>query len=346
MLYADFMAVGNGNRPTMMTGAAGLHPERLRLLAKVARMYHERGLRQEQIAEELHISQSRVSRLLRQAAATGIVRTVVTLPSGVHTEIEERLQAVYQLRDAVVVDADGASGDVIRALGAAAALYLEETLGKGEAIGISSWSSTLLAAADAMRPLPGGAVDIVVQLLGGIGEPTVQMQANRLIGRLCEATGARPLFMPTPGLVSAAAVRRAVTKDAAVSEVMAAWEHLTVALVGIGTLDPSPLLQGSGNAIPPGEREELRQLGAVGDVCLRFFNHAGQLVSSPLNDRVLGITPPAFMRIGRRIGVAGGPAKCPAIRAALLGGWVNILVTDLDTARHLVANSESAPSAD
>jgi DNA-binding transcriptional regulator LsrR (DeoR family) len=339
------MAVDNGNRPTPTTGAGGLRPDRLRLLAKVARMYHERGLRQDQIAGELHISQSRVSRLLRQAAATGIVRTVVTLPSGVHTEVEEGLQTAYRLRDAVVVDADGASGDVIRALGAAAAVYLEETLAKGEAVGISSWSSTLLATVDAMRPLSGGAVDIVVQLLGGIGEPTVQMQANHLIGRLCEATGARPLFMPTPGLVSAAAVRRAVTKDAAVSEVMAAWERLTVALVGIGSLDPSPLLQGSGNAIPPDEREELRELGAVGDVCLRFFNQAGQLVPSPLNDRVLGIAPPALMRIGRRIGVAGGPAKCPAIRAALLGGWVNILVTDLDTAHNLIAAAESAPPA-
>jgi DNA-binding transcriptional regulator LsrR (DeoR family) len=111
------------------------------------------------------------------------------------------------------------------------------------------------------------------------------------------------------------------------------------------TLDPSPLLQGSGNAIPPDEREELRELGAVGDVCLRFFNHAGQLVSAPLNDRVLGIAPPALMRISRRIGVAGGPAKCAAIRAALLGGWVNILVTDLDTARNLISATESAPSA-
>jgi DNA-binding transcriptional regulator LsrR (DeoR family) len=149
-----------------------------------------------------------------------------------------------------------------------------------------------------------------------------------------------PLFMPAPALVSTAAVRRAVTEDAGISEVMAAWEHLTIALVGIGTLDPSPLLQGSGNAIAAGEREQLRELSAVGDVCLRFFDHAGQLVPSPLNDRVLGITPPTLMRVSRRIGVAGGPAKYPAIRAALLGGWVNILVTDLTTAQRLISDAE------
>ena len=101
-----------------------------------------------------------------------------------------------------------------------------------------------------------------------------------------------------------------------------------------------------GNAIPPDEREELRELGAVGDVCLRFFDHAGQLVPSPLNARVLGIAPPALMRISRRVGGAGGPAKCSAIRAALLGGWANIVVTDLDTARNLISAAESAPPAD
>ena len=35
------------------------------------------------------------------------------------------------------------------------------------------------------------------------------------------------------------------------------------------------------------------------------------------------------------MGVAGGPGKYRAIRAALRGGWVNVLVTDLDTARGL-----------
>ena len=34
----------------------------LRLITKVARMYHERGVRQTDIAETLHLSQARVSR--------------------------------------------------------------------------------------------------------------------------------------------------------------------------------------------------------------------------------------------------------------------------------------------
>jgi DNA-binding transcriptional regulator LsrR (DeoR family) len=45
------------------------------------------------------------------------------------------------------------------------------------------------------------------------------------------------------------------------------------------------------------------------------------------------------MQVPRRVGVAGGASKCRAIRAALRGAWVNVLVTDLDTARALVEDT-------
>ena len=37
-----------------------------------------------------------------------------------------------------------------------------------------------------------------------------------------------------------------------------------------------------------------------------------------------------------RIGIAGGAEKLAAIRAALRGGYVNVLITDLDTATALL----------
>ncbi|WP_375681612.1 helix-turn-helix domain-containing protein, partial [Bartonella sp. AP60NXGY] len=76
----------------------------VRLRTKVARMYHERGIRQADIATALNISQAKVSRLLKRAAEVGIVRTTVMVAPGVHTALEDELQARYGLLDAVVVD--------------------------------------------------------------------------------------------------------------------------------------------------------------------------------------------------------------------------------------------------
>ena len=44
------------------------------------------------------------------------------------------------------------------------------------------------------------------------------------------------------------------------------------------------------------------------------------------------------------IGIAGGARKLRAIRGAVRGGWINVLITDLATARALL--EEPAPEAD
>ena len=110
-------------------------------------------------------------------------------------------------------------------------------------------------------------------------------------------------------------------------------------LAGVGSLEPSQLLQQSGNAIAETDQESLRSLGAVGDVCLRFFNEEGAAVKSPLDRRVLGIDAETLRSRPRVVGVAGGGRKFTAIRAALLGGWINVLITDLETAQRLDAEA-------
>ena len=75
----------------------------------------------------------------------------------------------------------------------------------------------------------------------------------------------------------------------------------------------------------------------MGDIGLRFFEAAGNHVDCGLVCRVIGIDPETLLAVPRRVGVAGGPRKHSAIRAAVLGGWVNVLVTDVDTAEALLA---------
>src|SRR5690242_10266491 len=78
--------------------------EHMRLLTKIARMYHEQGIRQPQIAAQLNVSQARVSRLLKKAVELGIVRTIVVSPAGLHADVEEAIEAKYGLREVVIAD--------------------------------------------------------------------------------------------------------------------------------------------------------------------------------------------------------------------------------------------------
>ena len=319
-------------------GAGGV--DQLRLMVKVARLYHEHGVLKPEIARRLHISQPRVSRLLKQAAAEGIVRTTVVVPDGMRTEAEEGLEHAFGLREAVVVEClDDSETGMLHALGVATATYLEASLTGGDVVGISSWSATLLAAVDAMRRSSRVTAERVVQLFGGVGNPTAEAHAARLTQRFAELTGAKPSFLLAPGIASSPQARDAFMEDQFVREAMSALDDVSLALVGIGALEPSSLLQRSGNIFAAEELAALGERGAVGDICLRFFDVHGAPVSSSLDERVIGITAEQLRRIDRCVGVAGGARKYDAILGALRGGWINVLVTDRATAGRLIAEA-------
>jgi DNA-binding transcriptional regulator LsrR (DeoR family) len=61
-------------------------------------------------------------------------------------------------------------------------------------------------------------------------------------------------------------------------------------------------------------------------------------VESSLDGRVIGVDSGSLLSVDRRIAVAGGRQKWPAIRASLRGGWVTVLVTDVETATYLMTS--------
>lgn len=315
--------------------------DELRLIAKVARLYYNRGARQAEIAQQLDISQATVSRLLKRAEEEQIVRISVSVPHGTYTDLEEQLQEVYGLKEAIVVDSVEDEEQILRDLGAAAAYYVETTLKNGEVIGISSWSATLLAMVDAMHPLPRSISAQVVQILGSVGNPTAESHAAHLTRRMASLTHGEATFLPTPGVTGSAEVTRIYLEDPFVRPAIAKFEHVTMALVGIGTVEPSKLLTSSGNIFNADELALLRSRGGVGDICLRFFDRDGAPVQTPLNDRVIGMRLEQLQNVARSVGIAGGQRKTPAIRGALAGGWINVLITDRRTAEVLIEEVRS-----
>lgn len=161
------------------------------------------------------------------------------------------------------------------------------------------------------------------------------MYATRLADRLASLTGAQAVQLPAPGLAATPAARKALLADQQIRDVLARYSHLTLVLAGLGSLEPSPLLRESGNAVNGTDQAALRRAHAVGDICLHFFDETGGVVSSSLENRVLGIDLETLRAVPRVVAVAGGDRKFTAIRAALLGGWVNVLITDLGVAQRL-----------
>lgn len=80
----------------------------------------------------------------------GVVKISVVQPSNIFLKLEKGLEDRYGLKQAVVVDTEEEASDhtIKRAIGSAAAHYLETRLRPKDLIGVSSWSSTIRAMVD------------------------------------------------------------------------------------------------------------------------------------------------------------------------------------------------------
>lgn len=309
------------------------------LVAKVAHLYHTHGLRQKEIGERLSISQSKVSRLLTVAVKSGIVRTTIVTPHGLYLDMEERLEQQYNLSQAYVIG--GALADergLISELGTAAASVMQSVAASASVIGFTSWSRSLRAMVQAMTAVPAAKATRVVELLGGVGPPALQHEASQMTEQLALHLGAQPMFLRGPGVVTDRRVRSALLEqDLHLQIALRALDELDLALVGVGTCEIVPPLRAGENFFSENQFQEAVDRGAVGQINLRFIDQNGRPVRTPLDDRVIGITLDQLRTSKLRLGVAGGRRKLTAVRAALVGGWINILVTDVETAQHLLA---------
>lgn len=307
-----------------------------RLITKIAQLYYESDINQSEIARRLGVSQAKVSRLLTEARERGIVKISVQPPFGVHTDLEQAVESQFEIAEAIVVDASDDDGQLRRDLGRAAALHLDATIGSDDVIGVSSWSDTLLSTVDAMAPATSARGVRVVQILGGVGDPSAERHATELARRLATLVRGTATLLPVPGVVGSTEARDVLVSDEHVRRVLDLFSTITVALIGIGTVEPSPLLRSSGNVFSSDELTAVEAKGAVGDICLRFFDTAGRPVASGLDGRVVGIELAALGEVPRVIAVAGGKRKHDAIAAALRGGLISHLVTDQSTAEALI----------
>ncbi len=310
--------------------------DELRLVARVARMYYIDQARQSDIAARLHISQASVSRLIQRARDDHVVQISVVAPRGTFPELEEELCRRYGIGEAIVADcAEDREEQILARIGEAAAHYVETTLQPGEVIGISSWSESLLRMVDGIRPLRRVAADSVVQILGGMGNPAVQAHATTLTGRLARLTHATARLLPTQGVAGSAAAREALLADPFVRQTLDQFARITMALVGVGAVEPSKLLADSGNVFTAAELAELAALGAAGDICLHFFDEDGRPIESPFDARVIGIMLEQLRQVRRVVAVAGGRRKLRALRGAMRSGLIDVLITDSFTANAL-----------
>lgn len=311
--------------------------EQLRLMTRAARLHLIQGARQTEIAEKMGISQAGVSRLLRMAEENGIIRKIVVPPEGLYPDLEEGLMGVYKLDAAYVVDVGPNEDGIAQILGAAAARCLSDAFDGGPVLGFTSWSTTLREIARLVEPRPRSNIKYVVEMLGDLGSPMLQHEADVATLQMAQAFDAEAVFLRAPGVMRTAHMRNAALSDLHIQRAIRQLDGVDIAFIGIGPADFHGPLEESDNFFTAEQLAQVRAAGAVGQLHQRFIDREGKAVATPLDDLVIGISLEQLRNARRKIAVAGGAKKHEALAAALKGGWIDALVTDVNSANYLLA---------
>jgi len=326
----------NKNTESQIKGKSMSKQDEQRLLVRIATLYYSENKKQSEIASLLHLSQSFVSRALTRCQKEGLVKITVVQPTNIFVSLEKALEQQFGIRQAIVVDVgeEPTVAAIKHAIGSAAAHYVETRLRPEDLVGISSWSSTIRAMVDEMHPQNIRAAG-VIQLLGGVG-PNGNVQATILTQQLAAHLGCPAWLLPSQSIEHSVEERARLVNSPDVAAVVAKFEEVDVAIVGIGELEPSQLLKNSGNYYTEEMLTLLSSRGAVGDICLHYYDAAGEPVLTDDEDPVIGMELSQIRACKQVIALAGGLDKRNAILGALKGNYIDVLITDYPTARELI----------
>lgn len=302
-----------------------------------AQLYYLQDETMEAIARHLDVSRSTVSRLLKHARATGLVN-ISLQPRGAGADaLSRRFHQLFGVRAHVVAVREGAT-DVQRLehVAQVAGALVSNWMTPGQVLGLA-WGTTTSAVVHHLVPkrAPGSAV---VQLNGAANPVTSGIPyAGSIMAAAAEAFDARVHHFPVPAFFDYPESKAVMWRESSVRRVLDVQRHVGLALFGVGAL-AGPLVSHvyAGGYLAPGEVEELRREGVVGDVCTVLLRQDGTFADIAMNARATGPTPAELRRLERRICVVAGTAKVSPLLGALRARVATDLVVDEATARAVI----------
>ena len=307
----------------------------------------------QEVADELRVERSFVSRRLKEARLRGMVHILVTPPVRVQElrGLERRLKSQYPLAEAVVLpgredvmDAEESPDkeSVVLACCQAAAQWLADTLKDGETLAVP-WGRVASYIAGQLNQLaPGSSLKnlVTVPIVGVTGVTTHPFEANTIAARIAAVLGGRSLLLAAPAVVTPEQYE-VVAHLPLVRRVLERVRGADVVITPVAAADPRTSTVVRQGLARPEEIEYLMEQGAVGEIgSFWWFNHLGRLVELPQARPIgLGLDGLAeIVRDGRKVVavVAASRARVGPLRVALEQELVNVLVTDQVTAQELL----------
>lgn len=300
------------------------------LMAKIAWYYYFENMTQQTISDRMGMSRARVMKLLEKARQTGVIQFHLRKGNEDRMALEKQLIDQFHLEDALVVPAAVKKSETNANVAEAASMYIAERLQDGSVIniGYGDTPSKILNNLATMAESP----ITCVSLTGGVSYYLPDARSNVFNARLH--------LIPAPLIASGPDMAQAMRQESSVLEISRMISLAQLTVVGIGSMHDSATIIRSG-ILNNNDLLYLKMQGAQGDMLCHFLDENGRVLDTPLESRLISTPLDKLKELRHVIGVAAGDVKADAIRAALRGGYLDMLITDDTTAAQLVAKQST-----
>jgi deoxyribonucleoside regulator len=305
------------------------------LLTKIAWLYYMNDCTQQEIADRMNLSRTKITRYLKKAKELGIVKVSVSMDQGCCFDKEEKLKRLLRINDVTVVPSIKSGEESENGLGIAGAARMNQILTANDVVGVA-WGHSLYSVAKNLEPVrrtEGKQIE-VIQLMGGMTisdrinpEEVVKMIASRL--------QAQAYLLNVPAIVSSKEAKDILMNDEKIARVFKKTQTCTVCMLGLGDLSKTSSLYETGS-FSDSELNELKEAGAVGDILSRAYDLNGVPVHTSVTDRIIAVELDEIKQIKKRIAFAIGVNKVKPIIGATRGGYLSELITDENTADSII----------
>ena len=298
--------------------------DRLDMKVQIANLYYRQNLSQQEIAHQMHLSRTTVSRILKNCIDEGIVSIHIKNTSMYQYELEKKLEKKYGLKHVSVVSNKEDPELILKTIAAATADYLKNIIAGNASIGISA-GTTIAGIIYKLRP-----IDSTVDVYQMMGDASHQMSncSSFLTIDLAKILGGTPHAMHVPLLVHTKVLRDLLLEEPLNKRHFQKLEKLDIAIVGLGHVNSLlPDISDTWYNFQE-DKKTLHDKNVVGDICGVFIDKEGNICDLDIQDRTIAIQLGLLRTIPDCIAVAFGRHKKHIAKAAIKGKYVNVMMID------------------
>ncbi len=309
-------------------------------LVRVATMYYKEDMKQSDIAKQLGFSRQLVSKYLIDARNNGIVDININSSSAYSVQLEIKLQKVFGLKRAAVLDTSYLKDQEVEKLIIQMAISaFKKDIAKAKKIGVS-WGKILRRLTDEY-PYVNQPDTTIIPLIGGMGSEQVEVHSNQIAYDLSRKMRAKCKYLYVPALVESKETKRNLVENNTVKDVLEDGKNVDFAIVGVATPFSKNNTMTKIGYINQEDIADLAKVDVVGDINSRFFDDSGNEVSCRINENVIGIDLQDIRNIERVCAICFEEEKKDVLYTAIDSKIINCVAVTDELAEYLLSRKET-----